>query len=241
MGTDAQPWSVTWEVHEEMEPICPPQFSAPPEGQEIRKWCLITDPLPPPHLFTIQQALSIASQCSSPEQGPCLWQSEGRYEAAELRWARRRTKWPRNLGQFRNHSSSVLDGAHSWSKSWDSKAGSRGFKRWRLPECTHHSAAETGLRAVWGCWWRGDVPTPTSGTGGVAGGHHVHLWFPVDSLLGKIFSNLFFGSQSAKSHWELGRTVAQTFHRQMGSSLSPWHWSFLWPQHPSEGRSPRWV
>lgn len=23
---------------------------------------------------------------------------------------------------------------------------------------------------------------PTSGTGGVAGGHHVHLWFLVDSL-----------------------------------------------------------
>lgn len=49
-----------------------PQFSAPPEGQEIRNSVLLQISHRLPHLFTIQQALSIASQCSSPEQGPCL-------------------------------------------------------------------------------------------------------------------------------------------------------------------------
>ena len=41
-----------------------------------------------------------------PSAGTTFRQSEGRYEAAELSWARRRTKWPRNLGQLRSHRSS---------------------------------------------------------------------------------------------------------------------------------------
>lgn len=105
-----------------------PQFSAPPEGQEIRNGVLLQILCLLPHLFTIQQALSIASQCSSPEQGPCL--DSLKADMRQLNWGEQGGE-PSDPGIWVSLEITATHSTRSSSlliQELGPKAGSRGFQ-----------------------------------------------------------------------------------------------------------------
>ena len=76
-------------------------------------------------------------------------------------------------------------------------------------------------------------PPPTSGTGGVAGGHHIHLCFLVDSLPEKPSAAFALGLSllSPPGSWE--ERLLRPFTGR-GACPCLLGTGFLWPQHPSE-------
>ena len=129
----------------------------------------------------------------------------------------------------------VLDWAHFWPKSWGPRQEAGASKRWgpteKVEAPLHQRAAETGLWAVWGCWWSGDIPASNFWDRWGCWRSSCPSLVSCRFTTRKILSNLFFGPQSAVSPWEFGRSVAQTFHREACTCLGT---GFLWPQHPSE-------
>ena len=155
------------------------QFSAPPEGQEIRSGVLLQIPCLLPHLFTIQQALSIASQCSSPEQGPCL--DSLKADMRQLNWGEHGGE-PSDPGIWVSLEITATHTTRSnplLTQELGPKAGSRGFQEVRTsrerrssttPQCSwNRSSGSMRLSVEWGCptsnlwdrWgcWRSSCPS----------------------------------------------------------------------------------
>ena len=201
-----------------------PQFSAPPKGQEIRNGVLLQISRLLPHLFTIQQALSIAhnAQALSRDHVYAVWRqiwgswTELSKEENQVTQESGPAEKPQKL--------TVLDWAHFWPKSWGPRQEAGASKRWgpleKIEAPPHQSAAETGLWAVWGCWWSGDIPASNFWDRWGCWRSSCPSLVSCRFTTKKILSNLFFGPQSAVSPWEFGRSVAQTFHRQTGMYLS---------------------
>ena len=171
-----------------------------------------------------------------PSAGTMFRQSEGRYEAAEPSWARRRTKWLKNLGQLRNHSSSLLDWAHFLHNSWDPRQESGALRRWGPPEkgeaLTHHSAAETGLQAMWGWSWCEDIPTSDLwDRWGCWRSSHPSL-LPCGLTARETYNSLCSWSQSAESPRSWKEGLPRSFTDKGACLLGA---GFLRLQHPPEG------
>ena len=230
---------VTWEVCEEMVPISPSGFCSTWGTGNQKRW-LFADPHLPLSPVYHPVGWWHCFMMLKPSAGTMLRQSEGRYEAAELSWTRRRATWLKNLGQLRNHSSSLLEWAHFLHKSWDPRQEAGASRRWGLPEkgeaLTHHSAAEKGLQAMWGWRWCEDIPISNFWDSWACWRSSHPSLLPCGLTARKTFSSLCSWSQSAESPRNWKKRVAQIVHRQR--CLSPWRWLLVAPT-PSWG-SPRW-